>query len=147
MALTKKQKKEIEEYFITHSQESSRTIAKKFGLSHPTIQKIRDEFYSIIKQEFVQESIKQSIFEIRRSVTHWKLLIDKLYTELNTNEKTIVMIIDGNKMQTKVPLEPMERLKIMHEISDMEVKIQEWGNDPEISQILKAMDNGQIQAS
>lgn len=48
-------------------------------------------------------------------------------------------------MQTKVPLEPMERIRIIHEISDLEVKIQEWGNDPEIAQILKAMDSGQVQ--
>ncbi len=145
MGLTKKQRKELEEYFITHSQESNRQIAKKFGLTHPTISKIRTEFYSVIKSEFIKESIKQSIFEIRRSVTHWKLLIDKLYSELDTNEKIIVMISDGQKMQTKVPLEPMERIKIIHEISDLEVKIQEWGNDPEIAQILKAMDSGQVQ--
>lgn len=147
MALNKKQKKEIEEYFITHSQESSRTIAKKFKLSHPTIQKIRDEFYAVIKEEFVQESVKQSIIEIRRSVIHWKKLINNLYELLESNEKTIVMVIDGNKMQTKVPLEPMEILKINHEIADLEVKIQEWGNDPEISQILKVMENGQVQTS
>lgn len=145
MALNKKQKKELEEYFVLHSKESSRTIAKKFGLTHPTVQKIRDEFYSVIKEEFVQESIKMSIFEIRRSVIHWKKLIDDLYKMIEKNEKTIVMVMDGNKMQTKVPLEPMEILAIRKEIAALEVKIQEWGNDPEISQILKAMDSGQIQ--
>ena len=145
MAFNKKQRKELEEYFITHSQESNRVIAKKFNLTHPTVKKFRDEFYSVIKSEFIQESVKQSIFEIRRSVIHWKDLINKLYEELNTNEKTIVMIADGKKVASVVPLEPMERVKIIHEISDLEVKIQEWGNDPEIAQILKAMDTGKIQ--
>jgi hypothetical protein len=145
MAFNKKQRKELEEYFITHSQESNRVIAKKFNLTHPTVKKYRDEFYSVIKSEFIQESVKQSIFEIRRSVIHWKDLINKLYEELNTNQKTIVMIADGKKVQSVIPLEPMERVKIIHEISDLEVKIQEWGNDPEIAQILKAMDTGKIQ--
>ena len=145
MAFNKKQRKELEEYFITHSQESNRVIAKKFNLTHPTVKKYRDEFYSVIKSEFIQESVKQSIFEIRRSVIHWKDLINKLYEELNTNQKTIVMIDNGKKVQSVIPLEPMERVKIIHEISDLEVKIQEWGNDPEIAQILKAMDTGKIQ--
>lgn len=147
MALNKKQKKDLEEYFVTHSHESNREIAKKFGFSHPTIKKVRDEFYAILKSEFVKESIKRSIVEIRRSVTHWKLLIQKMYDELETNEKIIVVINDGAKMQTKVPLEPMERIAILKAISDLEVKIQEWGNDPEISQILTAMENGQVQES
>ena len=145
MAINKKQRKELEEYFVTHSQESNRTIAKKFGLTHPTISKIREEFYAIVKSEFVQSSIKHSIFEIRRSVEHWKLLIEKLYKELETNEKEVILNSGGKQSKVTIALEPMERMRIINSISDLEVKIQEWGNDPEISQILKVMDSGQVQ--
>jgi len=145
LGLNKTQKKELEEYFVTHSRESDREIGRKFKLSHTTVSKIRKEFYSVIKSEFIQTSVKQSIFEIRRSVDHWKLLIEKLYAELEKNEKEIVIMNNGKKIKTVISLEPLERIRIIHEIADLEVKIQEWGNDPEISQMLKVMSSGKVQ--
>jgi len=145
MALNKTQKKGLEEYFVTHSRESDREIGRKFKLSHTTVSKIRKEFYSVIKSEFIQTSVKQSIFEIRRSVDHWKLLIEKLYAELEKNEKEVVIMDNGKKIKTVISLEPMERVKIINSIADLEVKIQEWGNDLEITQILKVVMDGKVQ--
>jgi len=99
----------------------------------------------VIKSEFIQTSVKQSIFKIRRSVDHWKLLIEKLYVVLEKNEKEIVVMEQGKKIKTVISLEPLEMIKIIHEIADLEVKIQEWGNDSEILQILKVMKSCKVQ--
>jgi len=55
------------------------------------------------------------------------------------------MMNNGKKTKTVIPLEPLERVKIINSIADLEVKIQEWGNDLEITQILKVVMDGKVQ--
>lgn len=147
--LKKNNKKLLNEIFIKNPKLSDREIAKQTKISHPTISKYRKEFWSVIDKEFVDSSIKQCIHEMRRSVEHWKLLIQKNYEMLENNKKQITAIVmeDGKKTikGTTVELSPDDKSRILHEIAELEVKIQEYGNDREISEILKLMVNGQIQ--
>lgn len=143
MALTKTQKKKLYEFFTTHPNMSDRKIAEQFNLTNKTVGKYRKDFWSLIDKEFIDHSVKKGIHEMRRSVDHWKLLIDKLYAELETNQKAVIVVENGEKQQSFMPLEPLERLKILQMIGDLEVKIQEWGNNPEVIQIMKLMYNAQ----
>lgn len=139
MALTKKQRKDLNNYFITHPRDSDREIGKRFKLTHNTIGKYRKEFWEVMDKEFMDRTIKSCIFEMRRSEEHWKLQIQRHQETLEKNKKTVVMNSDGRTMKTEVELEPMERLRIEHEISDLERLIQEWSNNPQIIQLMKQM--------
>ena len=141
--------KELNTIFIAHPKLSDREIGRKTKLSPVTIGKYRKEFWEVMNREFADKSIKMSIFEMRRSVEHWKSLIEQHYEELKNNKKHLSAIVTENGKKkfvgTTVELSPDEKINLRKRIEDLEAKIQEYGNDPEINEILKAMQDGKIQ--
>lgn len=149
--LNKKQRKELNDIFTKSPKLTDREIGRKTKLSPVTIGKHRKEFWTLLDREFIDHGIKKSIFEMRRSVEHWKLLIDANYKILETNSKklTAVVMEDGKKkiIGADVELSPDEKRNLLHEIAELEVKIQEFGNDPEINQLLTIMHDDKFQTN
>ena len=143
--MNKAQLKKLNDIFVTSPHLSDREIARKTKLTHGTIGKYRKQFWELIDKEFIAHSVKKSIHEMRRSVEQWHKLKEQAQKILDDNKKTVTVVVMENKKKkiigTTVELSPDEKRGLIHEISDLEAKIQEYGNDPEASQILKIMHN------
>jgi len=144
--MNKLQLKKLNQIFVESPHLSDREIGRKTKLDNKTVAKYRKEFWSVIDKEFVAHSVKKGIHEMRRAVQQFQLLKEKCQEILDKNEKTITVVVMEDKKKkiigTTVELTPDEKRSLIHEISDLEAKIQEWGNDPEINEILKFMQNG-----
>ena len=85
------------------------------------------------------------ISEFGNAVDHWKLLIDELESLKTGNKKVIKQNTDtGGYFQAEVPLEPMEKLQIIKEQSNLRARILFLASQGEVREVIKVMRTGQL---
>ena len=136
-----------QEAFLRHPTKSDNQIAKITGISQPQISKYRKMYNILIDQEFIKIVAGKFILEFSHAADHWKLLIDEL-EELKKGKKTIFKKgEEGQLYPEEVDLEPLDKLAIIKEQSNLRARILFLASQGEVREVIKVMrTNGQLPA-
>lgn len=143
--LLKDQEKVMRESFLKYPTKSDTQLAKITKISRPTITKYRKEYSLQIDTEFVAIVAGKFILEFGQAVDHWKVLIDEL-EELKNGKKTIFHknIETGGTYTEEVDLEPLDKLALIKEQSNLRARILFLASQGEVREVIKVMRTGQL---
>ena len=126
--------------FLRYPTKSDNEIAKITGISQPQISKYRKIYCLSIDQEFIKIVAGKFIMEFSHAADHWKLLIDEL-EQLKSGKKTIIKQNPetGGYFKSEVDLEPLDKLAIIKEQSNLRARILFLASQGEVREIIKVM--------
>jgi len=133
------------ESFLKYPTKSDNEIAKITGISQPMISKYRKEYNISIDKEFIAIVAGKFISEFGQAVDHWKILIDELEA-LKLSNKTVIKQNSetGGYFQAEVNLEPIEKLQLIKEQSNLRARILFLASQGEVREVIKVMRTGQL---
>lgn len=145
--MKKPSKKQLlaQEAFLKHPTKSDNDIAKITGISQPMISKYRKMYTILIDQEFIAITAGKFIQEFAQAADHWKILIDELEA-LKQGKKTIIKQNPetGGYFKSEVDLEPLDKLALIKEQSNLRARILFLASQGEVREVLKVMRTGQL---
>lgn len=127
--LSIEKEKAMREAFLKYPLKSDQEIHRMTKISQPTISKYRKEYSLQIDQEFVAIIAGKFIMEFGHAVNHWKLLIEELEV-----------------LKKKTDLEPMDKLALIKEQSNLRARILFLASQGEVREVIKVMRTGQLPA-
>jgi len=140
---SKKQQK-VKNAFLQYPTKSDREIAEIVNVSHTMVSNYRNEYNIAIDTEFVAMVAGKFISEFGHAIDHWKLLIDELEV-LKRGKKTIFKKgEDGHFYPEEVDLEPLDKLAIIREQSNLRSRILFLASQGEVREVIKVMRTGQL---
>lgn len=137
--LTKEKQKTIKDTILQYPTKSDRDIAKMLGISHPTVSKFRNENMVKIDSDFIDAVAGKFIQEFGAASDHWKKLIEEIEV-LKTGKKTVIkQNPEGGYFQTKVDLEPLDKLPMIKEQADLRAKILFLAAQGEVREVIRIL--------
>lgn len=140
-----KKKLAARDAFLKYPTKSDNDIAKLTGISQPMISTYRKEYNISIDKEFIALVAGKFISEFGQAIDHWKILIEEL--EVLKSSKKIVIKQNsetGGYFQAEVNLEPIEKLQLIREQSNLRARILFLASQGEVREIIKVMRTGQL---
>lgn len=143
--LAKEKQVKLKDAFLKYPLKSDNDISKITGIAQSTVSRYRKDYHLEIDAEFIAITAGKFIAEFGHAIDHWKGLIQEI-EEIKKEKKTVVRqnTETGGYFQAQVDLEPMEKLQLIREQSNLRSKILFLGSQGEVREVIKVMRTGQL---